>query len=168
LDLDGDRSLSAAELGKAAESLAELDKDGDGSIALVEIRPDRGAGDRGPFPDRDRFEFDRPERPRPLRREGGKRSPQDGPPQDRPAGLGGPPGGPMIERIMGFDADDDGKLSPEELPERMLRIMERADANEDGLIDRTELEKLRDQMRDRFGDRPGRPERGARPPRPEE
>lgn len=49
LDTDRDGKISAAEIEKAAESLAKLDKDGDGEITQEELRPPAGphkGGDR--------------------------------------------------------------------------------------------------------------------------
>jgi hypothetical protein len=70
------------------------------------------------------------------------------------------------------DKNKDGKVSKEELPERMQGIVDRADANKDGAMDKKELR----QMAERFG-QSGRPARGrgegegdrpARPRRPTE
>ena len=47
----------------------------------------------------------------------------------------------FIDRMMQNDANGDGKLSQDELPPALAeRLMERADTNKDGLIDRSELE----------------------------
>lgn len=45
----------------------------------------------------------------------------------------------MAERIMGYDSNKDGKVSKEELPERMQRIMDRLDSNKDGFLTKDEL-----------------------------
>jgi len=73
---------------------------------------------------------------------------QDGAPP--PAGQGGQrPGGrggqvdpaQMIERMMGMDANADGKLSRDEMPPMLVeRIFDRADTNHDGFIERAEIE----------------------------
>jgi hypothetical protein len=79
-------------------------------------------------------------------------------------GGGGP--GDFIARLMENDKNKDGKLSKEELPERMQRVLERADTSGDGALDKAEL----DAMAKRFtagrggqggpgGERPG----GGRP-----
>ena len=60
-------------------------------------------------------------------------------------------GADMAERIMGFDKNDDGKVSKDELPEPMQRILQHGDTNQDGAIDKDEAEK----MAERFGDKCG-------------
>ena len=63
-------------------------------------------------------------------------------------GPGGPGGGDFVEFVMGFDNNGDGKVTKDEMPERMQqRLLQRADANGDGAIDKQEAEK----MTDRFG-----------------
>ena len=102
-----------------------------------------------------------------------------------PAGRGAAPGGPtaaeLVERMMAFDKNGDGKLGRDELPERMQGLMDRADLNKDGTIDKDELSKLAQQQAargggpgdgrggpgpDRGGDRPGRGPEGGREDRP--
>jgi len=77
----------------------------------------------------------------------------------RPPGFGGPfgqgrggPGGlgsgDFVEFVMGFDRNGDGKVSKDEMPERMKeQMLPRADTNGDGAIDKQEAEK----MAERFG-----------------
>jgi collagen type III alpha len=48
-----------------------------------------------------------------------------------------------------MDDDGDGRLSREEAPERMGPMFERMDANGDGLIDRKEIEAMRELFRRR-------------------
>jgi hypothetical protein len=69
---------------------------------------------------------------------------------------------------MRLDANEDGKLTADELPEPLLRIMEQLDVNEDGAVDGDELRAMSERMRARRleGERSGRPSR-ARPRRPE-
>lgn len=59
---------------------------------------------------------------------------------------------------MERDANGDGKLSKDELPERMQRAFERLDKNSDGSIDADELKQMR---------RRGRPDGGAGDKKPE-
>jgi len=49
--------------------------------------------------------------------------------------------GEMVNTLLSFDSNKDGKLSKEELPERMQGIFGRADADKDGLLTREELTK---------------------------
>jgi hypothetical protein len=67
-------------------------------------------------------------------------------------GPGGGPGQvnpePLVSQFMTFDKNADGKLAKDELPERMQSLIERADANKDGFVDRAELtEFARQQLR---------------------
>jgi hypothetical protein len=64
----------------------------------------------------------------------------------------GPPRGPLppsrisvddiVERIMAFDKNKDGKVTKDELPERMHGLIARGDTNKDGALDRDEIRKL--------------------------
>ena len=114
LDADQDGELSASEIKNAAKALAKLDKNNDGKIARDEIMPDfRGRGGQG----------------RPEGDFGG------GP---RGGGQGGP--GDFVSRLMENDKNKDGKLSKDEIPERMQRMVERLDGNADGVLDKSELQ----------------------------
>jgi hypothetical protein len=68
---------------------------------------------------------------------------------------------------MTFDKDGDGKVTREELPERMHRLIELGDKNNDGALDRDELKQLAEKLRQaeaaRAADRPG-PRGPAGPP----
>ena len=68
---------------------------------------------------------------------------------------------------MGYDKNKDGKLSGEELPERMLGMLTRGDTNKDNGLDRAELEKMIAQFRgsNSRGGNDGPPREGGRPPR---
>ena len=164
LDADRDGVISAKEIEQAVSALKKLDKNGDGELSGDEIRPQFGAG--GP-----------------------------GGPGGRPGGgIGGPPGrggpgGPgggfapdtnvFVERMMGLDKNKDGKLSKDELPERMQLMFERADENQDEVLDKSELQKLATRFGRRAGgggqrgqrggggNRPDRPQRPNRPNQPD-
>ncbi|MEW4530654.1 hypothetical protein [Maioricimonas sp. JC845] len=75
-------------------------------------------------------------------------------------GRGGAGGGSQafVDRMMAMDANKDGKLSKDEIPERMQRIMERADTNKDDVLDKAEIEAMASQ----FGGRGGRGGQGGR------
>jgi Ca2+-binding EF-hand superfamily protein len=47
----------------------------------------------------------------------------------------------MLQSLMAFDADHDGKLSKSELPVRMQGLMDRADTNHDGFLTQDEIRK---------------------------
>ena len=159
LDADKNGEISAKEIENAVAALKKLDKNNDGKLTREELRPQFGGPGRG------------------------------GPGGPGGPGRGGPGGGNFVERLMGFDKNKDGKVTKEELPEQMQRILERADANEDGAIDKAEAEKMAEQFRSReggaqrgggrggrpggAGGRPGgaggdRPQRPSRPPRPDD
>jgi hypothetical protein len=48
----------------------------------------------------------------------------------------------VVERIMAYDKNKDGKVTKDELPERMHGLIARGDTNKDGALDRDEIKKL--------------------------
>jgi hypothetical protein len=48
----------------------------------------------------------------------------------------------IVERIMSFDKNKDGKVTKDELPERMHHLLELGDTNKDGALDKDEIRKL--------------------------
>ncbi len=75
-------------------------------------------------------------------------------PGSRPPGAGrpseSPPGGGFsVTRLMGFDRNGDGKVSREELPIRMQRMLDRADSNGDDTIDQEEAKVMESRFRRR-------------------
>lgn len=143
LDADQDGSLSATEIENASKALAKLDKDGDGVLSAEELRPDFAA----------------------MAREGGF-------PGGQPvAGQG--MGKEMMARMFDQrDADKDGKLSGDEIPERMRENVARVDSNGDGAIDKSEMEKAMARMGERAGQKRGdegdKDGSGVKPKRPPE
>jgi hypothetical protein len=70
----------------------------------------------------------------------------------------------IVERIMSFDKNKDGKITKDELPERMQGLIARGDTNKDGALDKDEVKKLATELaRDgSFGDFDGRGGPGGR------
>jgi hypothetical protein len=67
----------------------------------------------------------------------------------------------IVERIMSFDKNKDGKVTKDELPERMQDLIAKGDTNKDGALDKDEIKKLatdlaRDGAFGGFGGRGGR------------
>jgi len=48
----------------------------------------------------------------------------------------------IVERIMAFDKNKDGKVTKDELPERMHHLIALGDTDKDGALDREEIKKL--------------------------
>ena len=170
LDADEDGELSADEIANAVAALKKLDKDGNGSLSVEEYvgqrpGPPRPGGEGRPGA-AERRRPDQRRDPEARRRPGqGRPEGRDGAPQRGP--------GQFIQRIMEADADDDNKLSKDEVPERMLERFDAIDADGDGFLTEEEIteafNRLRGQRGDRAGNRGG--DRGGdrprRPQRPE-
>jgi hypothetical protein len=112
LDKDRDGKLSADEVKAATESLKSLDRNSDGKLDAEEIgwpqQFGRGRGGRG-----GRGGF----------------------------GRGGRGGGAPVDfgqRILSRDGNADGKITADELPRSMRRVVELADKDKDGAIDDAE------------------------------
>lgn len=146
LDTDGDGTLSPSEIADSSKSLMKLDKDGDGAISAEEMKPDMS---------------------------------KIGP----PGGLAGAAGAAagmlqqmspaMIGKMFETrDANGDGKLSGDEIPERMRERVSMIDTDGDGSLQKSEVEAMATRMMDRAGQRPGRENgsdgSGVKPKRPPE
>lgn len=174
LDVNKDGEISKEEMENATAALQKLDKDKNGKLTEEELRPNFGGRDgdrRGPGGPDGRGQRDG-DRRGPGGPEG--RGPRDG---DRGRNDGGDGdrnrnrGGDFLERIMKNDKNEDGKLTKEELPERMRPMFDRIDTNKDKEIDKEELTKMMERFNSRG--RSGGRERGKRdsgkdrPKRPE-
>ncbi len=127
LDADHDGVISAAELKNAPAALLTLDKNGDGQLTPDELRPQfggRGRGGEGRGEGRGPGGEGR----------GGGRGEGEGEAQ-------GPNANELVNTLMAFDKNGDGKLTKDEVPERMQGIFDRADTNKDGVLTRDELLK---------------------------
>ena len=51
----------------------------------------------------------------------------------------------FVTQFLTYDKNGDGKLAKDELPERMRILMDRADANKDGFVDKAELTTFAEQ-----------------------
>jgi hypothetical protein len=155
LDTNGDHELDADEIKNASTSLAKADKNGDGKIGHEEFRPPLPPIPRGP---------------------GGFRGPPPGYGEARPArgdrpgregayrgegrGAGGPSPERFVERAMTFDADGDGKLDKSELEKFAGEIADRMrNAMEERIRMRDGDGPRRRPEGDSDGDRPERPRR---------
>ncbi len=159
LDADHDGKISKAEIDNATAALKTLDKNDDGQLTEEELRPDfAGRGGPGGGPPGDRGPEGRGRGGPEGRGRGGPEGRGPGGPEGRgpggpegrgPGGPGGPEGrGPggnlsdMVDRLMQLDENKDGKLSKDEVPGRAKSLVERADANEDGVTTREELQAM--------------------------
>jgi hypothetical protein len=63
----------------------------------------------------------------------------------------------IVERIMAFDKNKDGKVTRDELPQRMHHLIELGDTNKDGALDRDEIRKLATKLAATTGELGGGP-----------
>jgi len=119
-----------------------------------EAKPGPEAGDRrGPSPGLPDASGTR--RGGPDSGAGAPAGPPGASPAGAPAGPGGGPGGPGAGfDLMASDKDGDGKISKEEAPEFMQTFFDRVDTNGDGVLDKAEMEAMR-QRRGSGGSRGG-------------
>lgn len=132
IDSNGDHEITTDEMKKAFTALKKLDSNKNGKLDREEIHPEMAGG---------------PGRPR---------GPRDG-------GPGGEADGrqSVVERIQGFDKNNDGKLTKDEVPARMQRIVARYDKNKDAVLDQQELAAMSEQLAASVPERSGPRGRGG-------
>jgi Ca2+-binding EF-hand superfamily protein len=176
IDADGDGVITKAELRKAVAALRSLDSDGDGNITLAEVSAASGAAPAGAttvdqlFAEHDKNndgKLDANEVPQHMlpMLQGADRN-QDGSidrdelaaaMQNRqlrsgagafPAGPNGPGADPRTGQVLRrYDLNNDGRLSPHELPPQMRRMFQPTDdRNGDGHLDPGELQAVMARM----------------------
>ncbi len=62
--------------------------------------------------------------------------------REKRGGPTGPTPDEMVKLLLEFDQNADGKLTKDEVPERMQGLFERGDANKDGILNQDELRNL--------------------------
>lgn len=130
LDANRDGRISKEEWAKAGELFAELDKNGDGQLDMLELL--------GPPPERREMAEGAPARER----------------MERPAGAGNnEPGRPFFQRM---DRNGDGKISKDEAGPRIKERFDQLDKNGDGFLTPDEFRGVGPQP---GGERPGNPKR---------
>jgi hypothetical protein len=85
------------------------------------------------------------------------------PPPPGPPGAGRADPAAFVASVLRFDKDGDGKVTAQELPDRMARLLEEGDTNGDKALNRSEIEALSRRPPPR---RPGPPDGGPPPPPP--
>lgn len=139
--------------------ILEADNDGDGIVSLDDLPEQMRRGlvraDENQDGVLDTREIDRAAQMMSRGGPGGR----PGLGRRQPGGPGGGHGDP-VARIRAMDANGDGQITQDEVPEQAQRQFGRMDENGDGVIDANELESLSE----RFRGGQGQPPR-ARPPR---
>jgi hypothetical protein len=72
-------------------------------------------------------------------------------------------GDDVVERILSFDKNGDGKVTRDELPERMQYLIEKGDTNKDGALDREEIKALAAELAKEGASLAGGPDGRGRP-----
>jgi Ca2+-binding EF-hand superfamily protein len=169
LDADGDGSISLAEAspqggrgaffgGDPAQMVDRMfeqnDKNGDGKLTEDELDP-RMAGMLRNADENGDGAIDKEELTKSMENMRNRFGGPGGPGGQR-GGFGGPGGGFDAGRsIQQFDRNGDGMLSPQEVPPQMQGMLRGGDTNNDGMIDRAEMQAIGQRMSERFGGRGG-------------
>ena len=131
LDTDGDGAISGKEMKAAPASLKKLDKNGDGKLTAEELRWQGGDRERG-----------------------------EGRGEGRGAGQAAAGASPdeLLQTLLAFDKNKDGKLQKDEVPDRMQGLFTRGDTNKDGILTASEIRGLATTQAASAPDRGGRGE----------
>ena len=126
LDYNRDGKLQQSEIDMAVVILRRMDRNNDGELSAGELSG-------------------------PSNRAGGFAGSQNNRPSVN-TGQGGQPRA-RIPQFSDLDKNGDGKISPEEAPERMAEHFGEHDTNSDGFIDKKEQAEVIEFIRQRFGQR---------------
>ena len=129
LDADGDGKISTREIENAVAALQTLDKNKDGRLSQEEIgwSPPEMRGGRG-------FRSGPP---------GGGEIPGGRPPEPQPSNYKPTRTFFSVKQLQRLDRNQDNQITTDEIPKALQKlILGRADHNEDGVIDRSELAEL--------------------------
>lgn len=111
--------VTVTEMDNAGAALRALDKNGDGRLSGAELGGRSSSQPQGTTAAKG----------------------QGAAPSRKRQGSGG-----VLANLLALDADGDGKLSRSEVPSRMQRIFDRADADKNCSLDRAEIDKFTQQL----------------------
>lgn len=137
LDTDKDGALSAQEIERAAAALKTLDKNNDGTVSPEElgVRSGGGRGKRGEQASEDRKKHREDDDD-----DEHEEDDDDSEKEEKTTTSSKSGSSAQVSQWMSFDKNGDGKLTADELPQRMAGIITQADADKDNAVTPQELE----------------------------